>query len=195
MDYPVGIQSFEDVINDKFFYVDKTDYVYQLVRKKGYYFLSRPRRFGKSLLISTIEAYFLGRDDLFKGLKMANLETKWESYPVFHIDLNGENYNNEDALHLKLENYLAKWEEEYGSRPTEKTVSLRFSGIIERACKKAGKKVVILIDEYDKPLTATIDNEALSEKYREELRGFYGVLKSQDKYYSFCDAHRGYEVF
>jgi len=185
MEYPVGVQTFEKIINGHKFYVDKTDLVYKLAQG-DYFFLSRPRRFGKSLLISTLKAYFLGKKDLFNGLKMAELETKWETYPVFHIDLNSENYNNEDALHLKLEDYLAKWEDEYGSRPTEKTISLRFSGIIERACKKKGKKVVILIDEYDKPLTATIDNEALSEKYREELRAFYGVLKSQDQYIRFA---------
>jgi len=186
MDFPVGIQTFEDIVKYKLFYVDKTEYVYQLGRTKGYYFLSRPRRFGKSLLISTLEAYFLGKKELFEGLKMAELEQKWESYPVFHIDLNSENYSNEDALQLVLENYLAKWEEEYGSRPSEKTVSLRFSGIIERAYEKTGKPVVVLIDEYDKPLTATIDNEELNENFREQLRAFYGVLKSQDRYIRFA---------
>jgi len=186
MDYPVGIQTFDDIIKDDFFYVDKTEVVYQLARRKGYYFLSRPRRFGKSLLISTLEAYFRGKKELFKGLKIAELETKWESYPIFHIDLNSENYSNEDALQLVLENYLAKWEEEYGTRPSEKTVSLRFSGIIERAYEKTGKRVVVLIDEYDKPLTSTIDKEELNEEYREQLRAFYGVLKSQDRYIRFA---------
>jgi len=185
MEYPVGVQTFEKIINGHKFYVDKTDLVYKLAQG-DYFFLSRPRRFGKSLLISTLKAYFLGQKELFDGLKMAELETKWETYPVFHIDLNAEDYTNKDALKLQLENYLAKWEEEYGSRPTEKTISLRFSGIIERACKKTGKQVVILIDEYDKPLTATIDNDELNEKFRQQLRAFYGVLKSQDQYIRFA---------
>jgi len=186
MDYPIGIQTFAKVRKDDFLYIDKTDYVYKLGRKGGYFFLSRPRRFGKSLLISTLDAYFRGEKELFKGLKIEKLETEWESYPVLHIDMIGENYSKENAIELHLDNTLAAWESIYGTRPTEKTPSARFQGIIERAHEQTGKQVVILIDEYDKPLTETLNNENLNEKFRRELKSFYSVLKSADTHIRFA---------
>jgi len=186
MDYPIGIQTFAKVRNNDFLYVDKTDYVYELGRRRGCFFLSRPRRFGKSLLISTLDAYFRGEKELFKGLKIEELEEEWEIYPVLHIDMIGENYSKEDAVELHLDNTLAAWESIYGTRPTEKTPSARFQGIIERAHEKTGKQVVILIDEYDKPLTETLDDEDLNEKFRRELKSFYSVLKSADAHIRFA---------
>jgi len=114
MDYPIGIQTFEDIITGGFLYIDKTDYVYNLGSKKGYYFLSRPRRFGKSTLISTLEAYFLGKKELFKGLKIEGLEKEWETYPVLHLDLNGKDYSSKNALNEQLGKYLSIMEAKYG---------------------------------------------------------------------------------
>jgi len=187
MDYPIGIQTFEEIINNKFFYVDKTDLVYEIARIKANYFLSRPRRFGKSLLLSTLEAYFLGKKKLFKNLKLMKKDKrkKWEKYPVFHFDLNSENYNNEKALDIILDDYLSKWEDIYGKRETEKTLARRFNGLIERAYQKTGKQVVVLVDEYDKPLFSTLDNQNLNDHFREQLKAFYGVIKSSDQYIRF----------
>jgi len=185
MEYPVGVQTFEKIINGHKFYVDKTDLVYKLAQG-DYFFLSRPRRFGKSLLISTLKAYFLGQKDLFDGLKMAELETKWETYPVFHIDLNARNYTDEKALTKQLNQHLEKWEKLYGDDFKDRDPEERFSQVIELAYQKTGKPVVILIDEYDKPLTATIDNDDLNEKFRQELRAFYGILKSKDSFIRFA---------
>ena len=186
MDYPIGIQTFAKVRNNDFLYIDKTDYVYELGRRRGCFFLSRPRRFGKSLLISTLDAYFRGEKELFKGLKIEELEEEWENYPVLHIDMIGENYSKENAIELHLDNTLAAWESIYGTRPTEKTPSARFQGIIERAHEQTGKQVVILIDEYDKPLTETLEDDKLNEKFRRELKSFYSVLKSADAHIRFA---------
>jgi len=184
--YPIGIQTFEKIIKGGFLYIDKTEYIYKLATTSSYYFLSRPRRFGKSLLISTLEAYFLGQKELFKGLKIDALETDWETYPVLHIDMNGEDYSQEDAVDKALQRHLFKWEKIYGEEMDKDSLSGRFSNVIERAYKQTGKPVVILIDEYDKPLVETIDNEELNEKFRNQFRAFYGVMKSQDRYIRFA---------
>lgn len=178
--YPIGIQNFEKIRKDGYFYIDKTALVYQLVKTGSYYFLSRPRRFGKSLLISTLEAYFQGKKELFTGLAMEKLEKDWIEYPILHLDLNIEKYDTPESLNNILEKSLAKWEGLYGANPSERSLSLRFAGIIERACEQTGQRVAILIDEYDKPLLQAIGNEVLQNEFRNTLKPFYGALKTMD---------------
>ena len=178
--YPIGIQNFESLRDDNYFYIDKTALVYKLATSGRYYFLSRPRRFGKSLLLSTFEAYFQGRKELFTGLAMEKLEKEWIKYPILHVDLNTQKYDTPDSLDNILNDTLSKWEEVYGCNPTETSPSLRFKGIIRRACEKEGQRVVVLIDEYDKPMLQAIGNEALQSAYRDTMKAFYSVLKSMD---------------
>lgn len=183
---PIGIQSFEKIRTDGYLYVDKTAFVYELVTKGSYYFLSRPRRFGKSLLISTLQAYFEGRRELFDGLAIASLEQKWESYPVLHLDLNTRNYKDCQALAGILNEHLERWEVLYGDEKKDRALEERFSHIIQRAFGKTGRRVVILVDEYDKPMLQAIGNEALQDEYRDTLKAFYGALKSCDRYIKFA---------
>ena len=178
--YPVGIQNFEKIRRDGYCYIDKTALVYQLVKTGSYYFLSRPRRFGKSLLVSTLEAYFQGKKELFEGLAMEGLEKEWKRYPILHLDLNTEKYDTAEALDAKLELALSEWESLYGSNPHEKSLATRFEGTIKRAAAKAGERVVILIDEYDKPMLQAIGDQVRQDAYRSTLKAFYGALKSQD---------------
>ena len=178
--YPIGIQNFEKIRLGGYFYIDKTALVHQLVKTGSYYFLSRPRRFGKSLLISTLEAYFQGKKELFAGLEMEGLEKDWIKYPILHIDLNTEKYDTPESLDNMLEKTLTVWERLYGADSSERSFSLRFAGIIQRACEQAGQRVVILVDEYDKPMLQAIGNEALQESFRNTLKAFYGALKSKD---------------
>ena len=178
--YPIGIQNFESLRNDNYFYVDKTKLIYQLARSGRYYFLSRPRRFGKSLLISTLEAYFEGKKELFKGLAIENLEKDWIKYPILHLDLNIEKYNSPDRLDKIINDKLEYWESIYGTRPSETSFSLRFAGIVRRAYEQTGQRVAILVDEYDKPMLQSIGNEELQRSFRDTLKPFYGVLKSMD---------------
>lgn len=180
MKYPIGIQNFEKLRQDGYLYIDKTGLVYSLVQTSNCYFLSRPRRFGKSLLISILEAYFLGKKELFKGLAMEKLEQEWTVHPVLHLDLNIEKYDSIDNLTDILNVNLKLWEQTYGSDDAETSVSLRFAGIIRRAYKQTGRRVVVLVDEYDKPLLQSIGNKALQEEFRNTLKPFYGVLKSLD---------------
>ena len=180
--YPIGIQNFEKIRKDGCLYIDKTAIIYRLVNEGSYYFLSRPRRFGKSLLISTLEAYFEGKKELFDGLAIGQLEKDWIAYPVLHLDLNIAQYDSTDSLYKIVNDALARWEEVYGTRPSEKSLPLRFAGVVERAYLKTGQRVVILIDEYDKPLLQTLQQEQL----RNMLKPFYGVLKSMDKYIRFA---------
>ena len=182
MKYPIGIQTFANIINEGYLYVDKTALVYKLANDSKYYFLSRPRRFGKSLLVTTLEAYFQGRKELFEGLAISKLETEWTQYPVLHIDLNAADYRSEEALTSILNGHLYYFEETYGRNPVENTVSERFKGVIKRACEQTGRQVVILVDEYDKPLLQTIGNEELQDNYRKILKSFYGVAKTMDGY-------------
>ena len=186
MKYPIGIQNFKDIRMGGYVYVDKTALIYKLADLGKYYFLSRPRRFGKSLLISTLEAYFQGKKELFGGLALERLETEWKSYPVLHLDLNVDKYSTPDNLDQVLNEALAQWEKVYGSNPNEATLSLRFKGIIRRAFEQTGKQVVVLVDEYDKPLLSTIDCKELHDAYRSTLKAFFGVLKSQDPYIRFA---------
>lgn len=183
---PIGIQTFEDIRNDGYLYVDKTALMWTIANIGKPFFLSRPRRFGKSLLISTFEAYFKGRRDLFAGLAVEQLEKKWEEYPVLHVDLNAEKYDSPERLDAILSNHLTQWEAIYGVGKDETTVSSRFLGVIRRASEQAGKGVVVLVDEYDKPLLQAIQNEPLLDSYRSTLKAFYGVLKSADRYLRFA---------
>ena len=184
--YPVGIQSFEKIREGGYCYIDKTSLIYSLVKSGQYYFLSRPRRFGKSLLISTLEAYFLGRKELFKGLAMEGLEKDWTVHPVLHLDLNTQRYDTPEALTNVLEENLSYWESLYGASESEIGVARRFNGIIRRAAEKTGRKVVVLVDEYDKPMLQAIGNEPLLTDYRNTLKAFYGALKSNDNYLRFA---------
>ena len=184
--YPIGIQNFEKIRNDGYLYIDKTALMYQMVKTGSYYFLSRPRRFGKSLLISTMEAYFQGKKELFAGLAVERLEKDWIKYPILHLDLNIEKYDTPESLDNILEKSLTAWEKLYGAEPSERSFSLRFAGIIERACKQTGQRVVILIDEYDKPMLQAIGNEKLQKQFRDTLKPFYGALKTMDGYIKFA---------
>jgi hypothetical protein len=183
---PIGVQDFEKLRKGNYLYVDKTALVYQMVTTGCYYFLSRPRRFGKSMLLSTLHAYFSGKKELFKGLAIEQLEKDWIQYPVLHLDLNTGEYKAEDDLRNKLSAYLNEWEKLYGKEEYEISLGSRFEGVIRRACEKTGQPVVILVDEYDKPVLQAIDNDALQDTYRSILKGFYGALKSKDRYIKFA---------
>lgn len=177
---PIGIQHFESLRKDDYLYVDKTDLIYRMVTMGRYYFLSRPRRFGKSLLVSTLEAYFLGKKELFEGLAIAELEKDWRVHPVFHLDLNTEKYDAPEKLDNLLNETLGGWEELYGRNPLEQSPARRFQGVIQRAYDKTGERVVILVDEYDKPMLQAVGDESLQDAYRSTLKAFYGALKSKD---------------
>lgn len=178
--YPIGIQSFESIREDGFLYVDKTALIYQLVNKSKFVFLSRPRRFGKSLLLTTIKSYFEGRRDLFKGLAMDTLEHDWTVHPVFLIDLNVGNYSDPEALEKRLNYILSNYEDTYGRKDDAKSTGDRFTYLLKRASELTGRKAVVLIDEYDKPILHNIHNVELLERFRAELQSFYSVLKSSD---------------
>ena len=186
MKYPIGIQDFEKLRTNRYSYVDKSRFVYKLATEGEYYFLSRPRRFGKSLFLSTLEAYFQGKKELFKGLAIYDLETEWKKYPIFHIDLNTANFREKDSLYTVLNDYLTTWECKYGTRESEATLALRFKGVIARAAEKEGCGVVILIDEYDKPILQTLRDPELQAEHRAQLIAFYSVLKTQDRYIKFA---------
>lgn len=184
--YPIGVQTFSEIRENGYVYVDKTQYVHRLVTGSKCYFLSRPRRFGKSVLLSTLEAYFEGRRDLFKGLVLDSLTDDWEPHPVLHLDLNVDQYSDPGTLEKVLNNQLVRWERVYGDDPSEQTLPLRFAGVIRRAHERTGRKAVVLVDEYDKPLLAAMDDPALQDRYRAILKGFYGNLKSQDRHLRFA---------
>lgn len=186
MKYPIGIQDFDKIINEGYTYVDKTELIYKLVHEGSYYFLSRPRRFGKSLLMSTLEAYFSGKRELFHGLAIDKLKKEWTVYPVLHLDLNTGKYDTKDSLFHVLDDFLCKLEATYGTFPSEKALELRFMGLIARIYEKTGKPVVILVDEYDKPLLQSINNKELQDDFRATLKAFYSALKTQDRYIRFA---------
>ena len=184
--YPVGIQNFEKLRNGGYFYIDKTALVYRLVTTGSYYFLSRPRRFGKSLLVSTLEAYFQGKKELFEGLAVSELEKGWKQYPVIHLDLNAKKFDGPEDLIRLIDRQLLVLEAEYGKVETDETIDDRFVSLIRNMHDRTGERVVILVDEYDKPLLQAIGNEALQNEYRAILQAFYGVLKSMDGYIRFA---------
>ena len=183
---PIGIQTFSDIRTQGYLYVDKTALVWQIANSGKPYFLSRPRRFGKSLLLSTFEAYFEGRKDLFEGLAIEQLEEKWEKHPVLHLDLNARKYERPEDLVAMLNQYLEKWEARFGDEKKGRAPEERFEYVIRRAYEQTGKGVVVLVDEYDKPLLQCLHNEELLEAYCSMLKAFYGVLKSADKYLRFA---------
>lgn len=188
MKLPIGIQEFEGLRNDGYLYLDKTPLIWRMVNEGKYYFLSRPRRFGKSLLLSTIQAFFEGKKQYFDGtvgnpLFIATDESvdwEWDAYPIMHLDLNTQKYDCPEALENMLDDFLCSQELLYGKRESERGFGLRFQGVLERAYEQTGKRVVILIDEYDKPLLQAIGNKELQDEYRATLKGFYGALKSKD---------------
>ncbi|MGP1445143.1 AAA family ATPase [Treponema sp.] len=193
---PIGIQSFEKLRRDEYLYIDKTLFIWKLVQSSNPYFLSRPRRFGKSLFLSALAAYFRGQKELFKDLYLEKAEEEqavlenrpaWQEYPVFYLDFNTGQYNTERALMSQLKLLLSRFEEVYGTNKNEEDVPQRFAGVIQRAYQQTGKQVVILVDEYDKPLLQTMGvNEALNEQYRNELKAFYSVIKTCDEYIRFA---------
>ena len=187
MKYPIDIQSFKNIRTDGYVYVDKTALVYELADRGKYYFLSRPRRFGKSLLVSTMEAYFQGKKKLFEGLAMERLETEWKQYPVLHLDLNSRNYKDGTSLLKELNKYLKLWETAYGLESRDDLEpEERFFNVIRQVYEKTGEQVVILVDEYDKPLLSTFENKDLHDAYRNTLKSFLGVLKTLDLYIRFA---------
>ena len=183
---PIGIQDFPSLREDGYLYVDKTAWVHKLASEGRVYFLSRPRRFGKSLLVSTLGAYFEGRKDLFHGLAIERLEQDWIEYPVLRLDLNAEKYDAPQALHGILNSHLCRWEERFGSPMADQdTLARRFQGVIQRAHEQTGHRVVVLVDEYDKPLLQAIGHSDLMDSYKSILKAFYGVLKSTDAHLKF----------
>ncbi|MDD7632798.1 MAG: ATP-binding protein, partial [Parabacteroides sp.] len=195
MKYPIGIQSFDRIRNEGYVYVDKTDLIYQLVTTGSIYFLSRPRRFGKSLLVSTLEHYFLGHKELFKGLAMEQLEQDWLEYPVFHIDFNNTQFEKSGNLENKINIYLTAWEQIYGALPVKGDLGDRFAYVLEQAHKQTGRRAVVLVDEYDKPILDVLDSGRmtveddqeilLEEQHRNILKGFYSVFKGADAHLQF----------
>jgi hypothetical protein len=195
---PIGIQDFEKLRQMGFVYVDKTAYIYRLASEANPCFLSRPRRFGKSLLLSTFKAYFQGKKELFQEIEgrprlagqarlaIADLETEWAEHPVFHIDMNVEKYDSPAALESAFGTNLRPLEEQWGRAPEETTGPARFMGLLRRAAEKSGRKVAVLIDEYDKPLLETMDDPELNEEIRKGLKAFYGTLKTADPWLRFA---------
>ena len=190
---PIGIQDFEKLMTNGFIYVDKTDYIYNLVQQKTPIFLSRPRRFGKSLLTSTMKAYWEGKKELFTNLKIAKLEqnsnassTPWTPYPVFYFDFNGVNYQEgSSALENKLKNMLTDWESVYGDKFYDRQLGERFHKLLQLACEETGQKAVVLVDEYDKPLLDVMEQSELEKHNKAVFKGFFSVLKEADKYLEF----------
>ena len=185
---PIGIQDFEKLITNGFIYVDKTDYIYNLIQQKTPIFLSRPRRFGKSLLTSTMKAYWEGKKELFKNLKIAKLEQNNNEppHPVFYFDFNGVNYQEgSSALENKIKNLPTDWEAVYGDAFHDRQLGERFYKLLQLACEKTGSKAVVLVDEYDKPLLDVLDEPELEKHNKAVFKGFFSVLKEADKYLQF----------
>lgn len=184
--YPVGIQTFEKIRNGKYLYVDKTKYIADF-REKGmsYVFLSRPRRFGKSLFASTLHAYFEGRKDLFEGLAIADYETDWVKHPVLHFDMSAAKHLQEEQLNNYLNLHLAEFEDIYGRNPNEINPNERLLGLVRRAFEQTGQKVVLIIDEYDAPLLDVAHEKDNLQKLRFIMQNFYSPIKKLDPYLEF----------
>ena len=181
--YPVGIQTFSEIIGKNYLYIDKTGYVYRMTLSASkYMFLSRPRRFGKSLLASTLHSYFEGRKELFKGLVIEKLETEWMSYPVFHFDMSLAKHVDRERLESMLNIQLYRYEEIYGRLDGEVMLNDRLTGLIQRAYQQTGKQVVVLIDEYDAPLLDVMHEDKNLPILRNVMRNFYSPLKACDPY-------------
>ena len=188
MKYPIGIQSFERIIEGGYVYVDKTELIYRLTHESSICFLSRPRRFGKSLLVSTLENYYQGRKELFRGLAMELLEKDWYVYPVFHVDFNGSDFTREGILEERLADYVSGWESGYGlsSGDDKHDLGGRFLKVLRTAHEQTGRRAVVLIDEYDKPILDVLDvNAALEDRHRNVLKAFYSIFKVADAHLQF----------
>lgn len=183
--YPIGIQTFSEVIEGKYQYVDKTGYVFSLANKYKYVFLSRPRRFGKSLLISTFQSYFEGRKELFEGLEAIRLETEWIKHPVLHFDMSTAKHMDSNRLVSELNYKLIGYERIYGKGEGEEDSNQRLIGLIQRAYEQTGQKVVVLIDEYDAPLLDVLNEDEALKESRQIMRNFYSPLKACDPYLRF----------
>ena len=185
---PIGIQDFEKLRTEEFLYVDKTEYIYRLIQQGAPYFLSRPRRFGKSLLLSTLRCYFEARKELFEGLKITELTrddpNAWQEYPVFYFDFNKKNFGMDDALEDVLDEHLKEWESVYGDENRTEPLDARFRYLITKAVETTGKNVVILVDEYDKPLLEGGNSDRI-EHNKAVFKGFFSTLKSYDRYIKF----------
>ena len=188
MKYPIGIQSFEQIIEDGYVYVDKTDLIFNLAHEGKIYFLSRPRRFGKSLLVSTLKNYFLGKKDYFKGLKIEAFEKDWNVHPVFYVDFNSTDFTKEGNLESKLSFYISEWEKKYGLPDRTELLGIgdRFTEVLRAAHEQTGFRAVVLIDEYDKPILDVLDvNTELEDQHRNILKAFYSVFKGADAHLQF----------
>ena len=184
--YPVGVQTFDIIRKEGYLYVDKTKYIVDFRKKKmRYIFLSRPRRFGKSLFASTLQAYFEGRKDLFEGLAIADYEKDWVKHPVLHFDMSGAKHFDAEALKDYLDLQLVSYEEMYGRDAREKRPNERLDGIVKRACKQTGEKVVVIIDEYDAPLLDVVHEKDNLAELRLVMQNFYSPLKKLDPYLEF----------
>ena len=186
---PTGIQSFEKLREQNCVYVDKTEYIYRLVHEVTPFFLSRPRRFGKSLLLSTLRAYWEGKKELFTGLAIEHLEADhanaWQPYPVFYFDFNGQDYSGETALEEKLAAHLKPWEQQFGCNADEPSLAIRFRNLLQQAHSATGRRCVVLVDEYDKPLLDLIDVPERQEHNKAVFKGFFSNLKSCDEHIRF----------
>ena len=188
MKFPIGIQSFERIIQEGYVYVDKTDIIYDLTHNGSIYFLSRPRRFGKSLLVSTLENYYSGRKELFRGLAIEKMETEWNEYPVFHVDFNGSNFTKQGILENRIGSYISDWEKQYAldSGSIETDLGNRFMKVLKAAHEQTGRRAVVLVDEYDKPILDVLDVDTnLENNHRNILKAFYSVFKGADKHLQF----------
>jgi hypothetical protein len=185
--YPIGIQTFSSIREGEYLYVDKTPYIMRMLSDRlKYVFLSRPRRFGKSLFLSTLADFFAGRRELFDGLAISHMDYDWREHPVLHMDFTGCNYSEPDGLFHSLDDQFIQWEKRYAIEKTDLPLSDRFRNIIRQAYEQSGMPVVILIDEYDKPLLETVSNPDLQQKLRDTLRSIYGNLKRMDPYIRFA---------
>ena len=184
--YPVGVQTFEIIREEGYLYVDKTKYIVDFRKKKmKYVFLSRPRRFGKSLFASTLQAYFEGRKELFEGLAIADYEKEWVKHPVLHFDMSGAKHFDAESLKGYLDFILLPYEKIYGKGEGEDTPNKRLMGLVERACEQTGQKVAVIIDEYDAPLLDVVHEKENLQKLRLIMQNFYSPLKKLDPYLEF----------
>ncbi|MBQ9355941.1 MAG: ATP-binding protein [Prevotella sp.] len=184
--YPIGIQTFSEIIREGYVYVDKTDLMWRLQNKKKYIFLARPRRFGKSLLSSTFHSFFDGNRQLFEGLKVMQLEKEWQQYPVLHLDLSGAKHMTPADTRQELNRQFEPYEQLYGANPIETLPGMKMAGIVRRAYEKEHKQVAVIIDEYDAPLLDVLHDDNNLKEMREVLQEFYQRLKMLDPYLKFC---------
>ena len=184
--YPVGIQTFSRLREEGYLYIDKTDLIWKMTKESPFVFLSRPRRFGKSLLTTTLDAYFKGQKELFEGLKIMDLETEWVSYPVLHFDLSGAKHLPVEQVKAELVRQLAIMEKDYGRDETEVSPGMRLAGLIQRSFQKSGRQAVVVIDEYDAPLLDVLHDPERLEAAREVMQEFYQRLKMCEGMIRFC---------